>query len=55
MCNECAKKVTEILDEMERNGEFSNLSQEEKEYERMALGLRIRSNVPCPERTGVRL
>ena len=55
MCNECAKKVTEILDEMERNGEFSNLSQEEKDYERMSIGLRIRSNIPCPEWTCVRL
>jgi hypothetical protein len=48
MCIQCAKKVLQILDEMEKKGDFEGLTKEEKEYERMEIGLRIRSNMPCP-------
>lgn len=48
MCVECAKRVTEILDKVEEKGEFSGLSDEDKEQERMMLGMRLRGNMRCP-------
>ncbi len=48
MCIECAKKVTEILDKMEEGGQFRNLSDDEKEHERMMLGMRLRADMDCP-------
>lgn len=49
MCEECAKKVLEILDEMEKAGEFEGLSLEEKGLYRMLLGMRIRKDMKCPK------
>jgi hypothetical protein len=38
----------EILDEMEKRGEFNGLTKEEKKNERMVVGMMIRSNIHCP-------
>ncbi|GAG07207.1 unnamed protein product, partial [marine sediment metagenome] len=47
MCVECAKKVTNILDQMEKGGEWKGLSEDEKEVERQTMGLRIRAGIDC--------
>ncbi len=39
---ENAKKVVEILDQMEQEGEFEGLTPEEKEIERQILDMSIR-------------
>ena len=48
MCQICAKKVVDILDKIEKGGQFRGLSEDDKEQERMMLGMRIRSNMDCP-------
>lgn len=50
MCIECAKKVVEILDEMEKGGEFEGLNGGEKETERQVLGMRLRADMECPKK-----
>ncbi len=52
MCIECSKKVVEILDKMEAGGAFNRLDDEEKESERMTLGMRLRADMDCPESAG---
>jgi hypothetical protein len=52
MCEQCAKKVVGILDQMEEGGEFKGLSVDEKEIERQTMGMRLRGDMRCPE-TGV--
>lgn len=42
---EKAKKVVEILDDMEKKGEFDGLTMEEKEIERQLLGMRVRADM----------
>lgn len=49
MCVECAKKVTDLLDQMEKGGEWRGLSDDEKEIERQTMGLRIRAGIECPK------
>lgn len=50
MCLKCTEKVVNILDQMESDGEFDGLGDEEKDISRMMLGRRIRANLDCPER-----
>ena len=38
---ENAKRVVEILNDMEKNGEFDELTKDEREIERQVLGMRI--------------
>jgi hypothetical protein len=47
MCEVCAKNIVSLLDIMEKDGEFEGLTDEEKEVERMALGMRLRANMKC--------
>lgn len=51
MCINCAKEVRKILDEMDENGEWEGLSNEEKDVQRQLLGMRIRKDIICPEPT----
>ena len=48
MCIECAKRVVNILDKMEKGGTFDRLSDEEREQERMTMGMRLRAEMGCP-------
>jgi len=48
MCQECAKKVLDILEAMERDGEFSS-EPEEREHNRQVMGIRIRGTLTCPQ------
>lgn len=50
MCVECAKKVRNLLDEMEKGGEFEGLNNEEKDIQRQLLGIRIRADIECPKK-----
>jgi hypothetical protein len=49
MCEKCAEKVVEILDEMEKGGEFAGLNDDKKEIERQILGMRLRADIKCPK------
>ena len=49
MCVECAKKVVDLLDQMEKGGEWKGLSEDEKEVERQTMGMRIRAGIKCPK------
>lgn len=49
MCQECAKKVLEILEQMEEGGEFDGLNDDNKEVQRQVMGLRLRADMKCPE------
>ena len=49
MCQECGKKVLEILEQMERGGEFDGLNDDDREVERQIMGLRLRSGIKCPK------
>lgn len=48
MCTECARKVVELLDEMEKGGEFDGLSDDEREVARQTMGIRLRAEMTCP-------
>ena len=45
MSEEKAKRVVEILDDMEKHGEFDGLTEEEREIKRQILGMRIRADM----------
>lgn len=40
-----AKKVIEILDQMEKEVEFDNLTDDEKEVQRQIMGMRIKADL----------
>lgn len=49
MCIKCAKEVIGILDQMEEAGEWKGLSDDEIEVQRQIMGMRLRSNLICPQ------
>lgn len=40
-----SKRVVEILDQMEKEGEFDGLTDDEKEVQRQIIGMRMRSEL----------
>lgn len=48
MCEQCAKRVVKLLDEMQAGGEFDGLTDDQREVERQSMGLRIRADMVCP-------
>lgn len=47
MCVECAKKVLDILSEMEKGGEFDGLNDDERDTQRQIMGIRLRADIKC--------
>jgi len=52
MCEVCAKRVLQILEKMEKEGEFDGLTEEEKQVEKQMLGMRLRAEMKCPMKKG---
>ena len=48
MCEQCAKRVVKLLDEMQASGEFDGLDDEQREVERQTIGVRIQADMVCP-------